>query len=286
MWARRNRSSDGGHGRRCRAPRWSVLADRGGVCGAQRCGCQVGSGTRSVRGRGDPRPGRNTPGHSSSPHRSGTQSTPKRHARPRRRRSTSGDTHDAIRARPSTPRTPPPTRSTLPPGPPRNRNLRSTADCYDRAARAPFGRMPRHTRDGDRLRAVARVLALTGGMDDDNLPLAALALIANLVGLAAAVAELRQAQRHAAQAVAAHAAAEQLHAAHIQLRARVPSFGRTEAQRPARPRDATSRVSREFPLSPLVGLRESTQPGLVDAEAANPSPQRATGQSARASPRR
>jgi hypothetical protein len=128
-----------------------------------------------------------------------------------------------------------------------NRNLRCAADAYDRAARMPFGRTPCRIRDGDRLCTVARVLAMTGGMDDDSLPLAATALIANLIGLAVAVAELRQAQRHAAQAAAARAAAEQLHMAHAQLRARVRSFGRAEAQRPARPRDATSQVSREFP---------------------------------------
>src|SRR6266702_3630231 len=99
-----------------------------------------------------------------------------------------------------------------------NRYLRCAADWYDRAARAPFGHMPYRTRDGDRLRAVARVLALTGSMHDDNLPLAA-SLIANLVDLAVAVAELRQAQRHAAQASAARTAAEHLYAARAQIRA-------------------------------------------------------------------
>lgn len=122
----------------------------------------------------------------------------------------------------------------------RNRNLRCAADSYDRAARAPFARMPCRTRDGARLRAVARVLALTGGVGDDSLPLAATALIASLVGLAVAVAELRQAQRHAAQAASARTTAEQLYAAHAQLRARAPSFGPAEARRPARPRDAMS----------------------------------------------
>ena len=164
-------------------------------------------------------------------------------------------------------------------------NLRCAADSFDRAGRAPFGRMPCRTRDGDRLRAVARMLTLTGGMSD-NLPLAAAALIANLAGLAGAVAELRQAQRHAAQAAAARAAAERLHAAHAQIRAKVPSFGRAEAQRPARPRSTANRISREFPLSPLAGLHDPAQPGPADAEAAWSRPVRASGRSARASPRR
>ena len=116
--------------------------------------------------------------------------------------------------------------------------------------------------------------------------MAAAALIANLAGLAGAVAELRQAQRHAAQAAAARAAAERLHAAHAQIRAKVPSFGRAEAQRPARPRSTANRISREFPLSPLAGLHDPAQPGPADAEAAWSRPVRASGRSARASPRR
>ena len=40
--------------------------------------------------------------------------------------------------------------------------LQHAADAYDRASRAPYGRSPRRTRDGDRLRATAR-LPGTGG---------------------------------------------------------------------------------------------------------------------------
>jgi len=166
-----------------------------------------------------------------------------------------------------------------------NRYLRCAADWYDRAARAPFGHMPYRTRDGDRLRAVARVLALTGSMHDDNLPLAA-SLIANLVDLAVAVAELRQAQRHAAQASAARTAAEHLYAARAQIRASASSFARAEAQRSARPTKGANWVNREFPLSPLAGLREPVQPAPAAAAAASSSPHRTSGQSARASPRR
>ena len=80
--------------------------------------------------------------------------------------------------------------------------LRDAADAYDRAARAAYGKIPRRTADGDRLRVLARLFALVGDLSGDNTVLAG-ALLANLVGLAVAVAELRQAQQHAAQAAAA-----------------------------------------------------------------------------------
>jgi hypothetical protein len=82
----------------------------------------------------------------------------------------------------------------------RNPALRRAADAYDRAARAPHGRLPRRTRDGDQLRATARLVALLGNAAGDR-TLTSVALIANLVTLAAAVAELREAQQRAAQAV-------------------------------------------------------------------------------------
>jgi len=66
----------------------------------------------------------------------------------------------------------------------------SAGDSYDRAARAQHGRLPRRSGDGDQLRRTARMIAL-----------------------AATVAELRQAQQHAAQAAAARAAAAHLHSA-------------------------------------------------------------------------
>lgn len=93
----------------------------------------------------------------------------------------------------------------------RSKALRGAAECYDRAARAAYGRVPRQTREGRQLRAAARLLALTGpGPNGSGLHLAG--LIAKLAALAVAVAELRQAQRHAAQAAAARAAATRLHA--------------------------------------------------------------------------
>jgi len=81
----------------------------------------------------------------------------------------------------------------------RNPHLRCAADSYDRAARAPYGRIPARSRDGEQLRRAARMIALAGRLTGDN-TLMAIALIAQFVALAAAVAELRRAQQHAAQA--------------------------------------------------------------------------------------
>ena len=80
----------------------------------------------------------------------------------------------------------------------RNPHLRCAADSYDRAARAQYGRLPRRSGDGDQLRRTARMIALAGNLTGDA-TLTAIALVAQLVALAAAVAELRQAQQHAAQ---------------------------------------------------------------------------------------
>ena len=106
----------------------------------------------------------------------------------------------------------------------RDPELRRAADAYDRAARPPYGRVPPHTRNGDQLRATARLLALVGNISGDG-TLAAAALLANLVALAVAVAELRQAQQHAAQAAAARRAAEHLHCAHTRARSRAAQPG-------------------------------------------------------------
>jgi hypothetical protein len=90
--------------------------------------------------------------------------------------------------------------------------LRCAAIGYDRAARAPFGRVPSPTREGDQLRAAARLLAMTGATPGDGSGEAG-ALVANLVRLLDVVSGLRDAQSRAAQAAAARQTAEQLHAA-------------------------------------------------------------------------
>jgi hypothetical protein len=101
----------------------------------------------------------------------------------------------------------------------RSPELRRAADTYDRAARARYGRVPRATNAGHKLRAAARLVAMTGQATGDS-SLIAMALAANLAALAVAVAELRGAQRHAAQAAAARAAAMRLYAVSSPVSAR------------------------------------------------------------------
>jgi hypothetical protein len=98
--------------------------------------------------------------------------------------------------------------------------LRAAADVFDRAARVPYGRMPARSREGSQLRSAARLLALAGPGSDDTAWLVA-ALVANLVVLVAAVAELRRVQQHAAQAAAADLAVTRLRTAAGQ--ARIPA---------------------------------------------------------------
>jgi len=93
-----------------------------------------------------------------------------------------------------------------------SRILRQAADAYDRAARAPYGRVPAPSRAGDRLREAARLLGALAYLTRDPV-FTPIVLITRLAALAEAVADLREAQRHAAQAAAARASAERLHAA-------------------------------------------------------------------------
>jgi len=93
-----------------------------------------------------------------------------------------------------------------------SRILRQAADAYDRAARPPYGRIPPPSPAGNQLRQAARLLSAFACLTSDR-TMAPIILITRLAALAEAVAELRDTQQHAAQAAAAHAAAEQLHAA-------------------------------------------------------------------------
>ena len=135
--------------------------------------------------------------------------------------------------------------------------LRCAADAYDRAARAGHGRIPHRSHDGDRLRATARLLAMAGDVDDATLLTAA--LIANLAALAAAVAELRQAQEHAAQAAAARSAAQHMHAAMTQALSQAPCPARGEAPRRGEAARAAGRTRTDFPISLSARLRAAHQ---------------------------
>ncbi|MGH3218506.1 MAG: hypothetical protein ACRDPY_07215 [Streptosporangiaceae bacterium] len=93
-----------------------------------------------------------------------------------------------------------------------SRILRRAADAYDRAARPPYGHIPPPSPAGNRLREAARLLSAFACLTGDH-SMTCIVLITRLAALAEAVAELRDAQRNAAQAVAASATAEQLYAA-------------------------------------------------------------------------
>jgi hypothetical protein len=145
--------------------------------------------------------------------------------------------------------------------------LRCAADGYDRASRAPYGRVPRRTRHGDRLRAAARLLAMTGGTVGDGTGQAG-ALVASLMRLAEAVAGLRDAQAHAAQAAAARKAAEQLHDAFTQARGEVRHPGQAHI-RPARPSASARHSQADFPMP----LSEVVSAAVQEPVAADSGPQ-------------
>jgi hypothetical protein len=132
--------------------------------------------------------------------------------------------------------------------------LRRAADAYDRAARAGHGRIPRRSQDGNRLRATARLLAMTGDLTDDT-TLLTTALVANLAALAAAVSELRQAQQHAAQAAAARSAAQHVKAAMTQALSQVPRPVMGKAPRRGEAARAAGRAPTDFPTLLSAGLR-------------------------------
>jgi hypothetical protein len=93
-----------------------------------------------------------------------------------------------------------------------SRILREAADAYDRAARAPFGRIPVPSPAGDSLRRAGRLLAAYGYITSDP-SFRPIVLVTRLAVLVEAVAALRASQDHAAQAASALSAAERLYRA-------------------------------------------------------------------------
>jgi hypothetical protein len=143
----------------------------------------------------------------------------------------------------------------------RNPELRRAADSYSRAARARYGQIPGATREGNQLRAAARLIALTGRTTGDT-TLVTMALIANLIALAVAVAELRDAQQLAAQAAAARAAVTHLHAC-VPGHSRGPRADQAQAHRPGRAATAADLAQGDFPV-PAGGHSPSAGPGVSD----------------------
>ncbi len=119
--------------------------------------------------------------------------------------------------------------------------LRQAADFYDRAARAPYGRIPVTTPAGNQLRYAARLLGALAWLTRDPV-LTPIVLVTRLAALAEAVAHLRDAQQRAAQATAARASAEWLHAAARQF----PAPATRQPPTP-RPRAAAQLAGLSFP---------------------------------------
>jgi hypothetical protein len=142
--------------------------------------------------------------------------------------------------------------------------LRRAADAYDRAARAPYSRIPPSSSAGNQLRQAARLLSAFAYLTSGRF-MAPIVLITRLAALAEAVAELRDAQKQAAQAAAARAAAERLYAAARPAPAPQP--------RPA-PRASTAaqlaglsfpQPARPVPQSPPTGEPSPSPGGLPPA---------------------
>jgi hypothetical protein len=149
-----------------------------------------------------------------------------------------------------------------------SRVLRQAADAYDRAARAPYARIPAPTPAGNQLRRAARLITAYAYLTKDP-SLTPIVLITRLAALAEAVAGYRESQRHAAQAASALQAARQLHTA-----AATPA-AQTAAQR-ARAASPAALAGTAFP--------QASRPARPDSPA--PSPRRPGPRAPAPTPRR
>ena len=140
--------------------------------------------------------------------------------------------------------------------------LQQAADSYDRAARAPYGRIPDPGQPGNNLRRTARLLSTLTSVVGDA-PLAEITLLIRFARLAEAVADLREVQRLTAQAAAARSAAECLYAA-------MPGHSSPAPKRHAR-RSGAERSRLEFPsppgarrteADPLTGVHKAARRGV------------------------
>jgi hypothetical protein len=140
-----------------------------------------------------------------------------------------------------------------------SRPLHQAAQFYERAAREPFGRIPRPTKAGNQLRHAARVMAAYAHLSGNRTNEWAI-LIIRLAALADAVAGLRQAQQRAAQARAALTAAQQLHVVRFAPPAQPPG--------PPRARNAADLAAQSFTGPPVPARSSRTakeQPGTDQA---------------------
>jgi hypothetical protein len=121
----------------------------------------------------------------------------------------------------------------------------------------PFGRIPTPGQPGNNLRRTARQLSTLPSVAAD-VPLAKMTLLMRFARLAEAIAELREAQRLAAQAAAARRAAEHLRAA-MPGYVTPPSGGRTRVRT-----TSADRSRAEFPFPPGAFRPGTGSPGKAD----------------------
>lgn len=153
--------------------------------------------------------------------------------------------------------------------------LRQAADAYDRAARAPWGRLPPPSLAGIQLRAAARLVAAAAHVTRDR-PLAHIAFLIRMIALIEAIAELRQAQQRLAQAGAARAAARQLRDA----TAWPGPAGPPQAPRPDRGPSAARLAAADFPAGPVTRIPPQQAAGPArTARPPRPAPRRRQGPS-------
>jgi hypothetical protein len=142
-----------------------------------------------------------------------------------------------------------------------SRILRLAADAYDRAARAPDGRIPTPSSGGNRLREAARIMSAFAYLTGDR-TLTPVILITRLAALAEAVAWRRETQQRAAQAAAGR------------FYAAAGSAPASRSQAPPRARTAAGLAATSFPGPPVPSRPAKPAPGQHGADQRAPRPAR------------
>jgi hypothetical protein len=154
-----------------------------------------------------------------------------------------------------------------------SRVLRQAADGYDRAARAPYGRIPSPSPAGGQLRQAARLLSALAVLAGDR-SMTSVALITRLAALAEAVAGLGESQQHVAQAAAALHAAQYLYAAARRAPAAQPGTVLASQPHPARqPAGVAQLAAMSFPAPARPGHQQPA-PGQPGPALGGPPPRR------------
>jgi hypothetical protein len=136
-----------------------------------------------------------------------------------------------------------------------NRQIRRSADAYDRAARAPYGRIPRPSPAGNALRTTARLLMLAGVQDRTTVSI--VLLTSRLLALLETITQIRMLQHRQAQADAARCAHQHLERGRTRV-------GRDDAAWPSEA-SMPSQVKRA-----MVGFPSPWAPGPLTVPARTP----------------